>query len=135
MLCMPVLTIVFIAISVEDINMKNQINNNENFDPSCYGTHKNINWTITDYEIIDKNLNSTLCTKLLQYKLGIKGKRLSVCNYEGNVRVDIRQFIGTEPGIIGIWLNMNEWSELSLMIHAISSIIHQEDKKSRNLPG
>ena len=53
----------------------------------------------------------TLCTFIKQFKLS-KRKSITVCNYQGKARIDIRLFINDYPSIRGIWISKKEWHSL-----------------------
>lgn len=63
----------------------------------------------TDEPLI--NINTTECSYMKQFMLG-NGKRLTVCKYQGLLRIDIRQFINSKSTIQGIWLRHTEWTSL-----------------------
>ena len=57
------------------------------------------------------------------------GVYLSVCNYKGNIIVDIRKFMGNEkigitPTIVGIGLNINQWYAVTSHINIIKQYIN-----------
>ena len=57
------------------------------------------------------------------------GVYLSVCNYKGNVIIDIRKFTGNEklgitPTIVGIGLNINQWYAVTSHISIIKQYIN-----------
>ena len=65
---------------------------------------ENVTTNITEIKV---EHNKTLCTFIRQMKLSEK-KRVTVCNYQNNIRVDIRQFVKNSASIKGIWLTKNE---------------------------
>ena len=57
------------------------------------------------------------------------GVYLSVCNYKGNIIIDIRKFTGNEklgitPTIVGIGLNINQWYAVTSHISIIKQYIN-----------
>jgi hypothetical protein len=55
--------------------------------------------------------NNTLCTFLKQFNLS-RSKKVSVCAYNGAVRIDFRRFIGEQATIQGISFRVNEFRTL-----------------------
>ena len=50
-------------------------------------------------------VNTTLCEYISQFEVMNSKKVVTVCKYQGVVRVDVIHFIGKYPTIRGIWLN------------------------------
>ena len=55
--------------------------------------------------------NNTLCKYLKQFNLSTN-KKVSVCAYNGAVRINFRRFIDKKATIQGIYLNVQEWRTL-----------------------
>ena len=79
------------------------------------------NATMTDYSTQVLNA-TTLCLYLKQFALSTRTK-VSVCSYQGAVRIDIRHFIGERSTIRGIWLNTGEWRALLHLWGAIQAAV------------
>ena len=77
--------------------------------------------TAIDYSTQPLNA-TTLCLYLKQFSLSVRTK-VSVCSYQGAVRIDIRRFIGERSTIRGIWLNKGEWRALLHLWGAIQKAV------------
>ncbi len=74
------------------------------------------------------SLTPTTCTEDHVVNLG-SGTYLSVCNYEGNIVIDIRKFtgnpkLGIKPTIVGIGLHLNQWKVLTEHISIINVYVN-----------
>ena len=67
-------------------------------------------------------LNDTACTFVRSFDL-YKTKKLTVCRYKQELRIDIRLFIGKRPTIRGIWLGPDEWDYLMVYLPSILTAI------------
>jgi hypothetical protein len=65
--------------------------------------------------------HTNYCIK--QFKLPNSNKRISVCLYEGEIRVDIRVFLFNKPTIKGIYLSVSEWKEFDRMHDVLSRLL------------
>ena len=66
---------------------------------------------------------SSLCDHLTQFSLSQSSVKVSVCRYQNRTRVDIREFIGANATIKGIWLNVHEWDQLAGTFSLISKAV------------
>ena len=73
-----------------------------------------------------QNKSSSLCTDMAEFRLEASDKRVHVCTYAGQVRVDIRQFINERATIKGIYLNMGEFLALSRVIPMIQVEVNRQ---------
>ena len=76
----------------------------------------------------DTNNTSTdsLCIERREFTLQISDKRVNICTYEGEVRVDIRQFINNKPTIKGIYFTPREFLGVTdILPHVRSEILRQ----------
>lgn len=69
--------------------------------------------------------NGTWCAYHDTFRMGRSGKRLTVCVYQGNLRVDFRQFIGTKATIKGIFFNYDEYRSLQTQLPIITESINR----------
>ena len=74
--------------------------------------------------------NGSLCSYFRQWTLSDNVK-LTVCNYLGSVRVDIRAFISEKATIRGIWLNTSEWEELTKLFKLIQRSLNEANYEPR----
>jgi hypothetical protein len=91
--------------------------------PELQSTRQPVNVS-EDYS--SQNTNGTLCSYLKQFRLS-QNRMVSVCNYQGSVRIDLRRYIN-KPSIQGIWLNKLEWTKLQGLWGAIQSAISMAEK-------
>ena len=68
--------------------------------------------------------NGSLCSYFRQWTLS-DNIELTVCNYLGSVRVDIRAFVSGKATIKGIWLTITEWQELSKLFKLIQRSLNK----------
>ena len=88
-----------------------------------YLSFKKAENTTTNVTEIKVEHNKTLCIFIRQMKLSEK-KRVTVCNYHNNIRVDIRQFVKNSASIKGIWLTKDEWKSLTDSTWWVNNAIH-----------
>lgn len=67
-------------------------------------------------------LNDTACTFARSFDL-YKRKKLTVCRFKQELRIDIRLFIGKKATIRGIWLGPTEWDYLMVYLPSILAAI------------
>ena len=89
--------------------------------------HNNMNRTL---EVNVNPPNGSLCSYFRQWTLSDNVK-LTVCNYLGSVRVDIRAFISEKATIKGIWLTISEWEELTKLFKLIQRSLNQANYETR----
>ena len=63
--------------------------------------------------------NTTLCSEMRQFPLPNSDKIISVCTFEGKVRMDIRQYINNKPTIKGIYFTFSEYVGVTHIIHYV----------------
>lgn len=68
------------------------------------------------------DLNETLCDYIKQYALP-NDYYITVCSYQGLVKLDVRKFIGREATIKGIAMNVDQWNYLQRLVPRINSAI------------
>ena len=73
----------------------------------------------------------SLCDQLIQFSLSRSSVKVSVCQYQNKTRVDIREFIGTNATIKGIWLDVNEWDQLAGTSSRISKAVVLQQLRCR----
>ena len=78
------------------------------------------------------NNESSLCTEIREFKLGVGDKRVNVCTYEGQVRIDIRQFLNDKPTIRGIFLTSREYIALKAVLLLVRDELLRQMKLNRN---
>ena len=66
-----------------------------------------------------------------QFKLGQSNKRLTVCNYETRVLIDVQKFIGDRPTIKGIQLTTTEYFTLKVLMPRVSDELMRQMKLLR----
>ena len=69
---------------------------------------------------VNYNQNLTLCDFIAQFEVFNSAKIVSVCVYQGNTRVDIREFYQGEPSIRGVWFSVNEWKNFIRLVYDIT---------------
>ena len=68
--------------------------------------------------------NDTTCVFVKRYNL-TERIYLTVCNLNGYVTLDIRQFLNNTPTVKGIALSLHQWLTLKQMIHPIDTAIDE----------
>ena len=69
--------------------------------------------------------NNTLCSFIRQIEIS-ESKRVTVCIYQDNIRIDIRHFnSNNKASIKGIWLSTNEWETLMNYSPWVNSVIEE----------
>ena len=66
------------------------------------------------------DLNGTLCNYIKQFALP-NDYYVTVCSYQGLVKLDVRKFIGRKATIKGIAMNVNQWNYLQRLVPRINS--------------
>jgi hypothetical protein len=78
-------------------------------------------------------LNNTLCQMLTQIPVRFSNKIISVCTYDSEVRVDIRDFFSNVPSVRGIWFKIKEWKEFCRIMYEINRAVnYQKFRQSNN---
>ena len=77
--------------------------------------------------------NTSLCIFGKQLKLS-DDKRLTICNYKEDVRIDIRKFVNDKPSIRGIWLSKEEYEELLRISRWTKKIIRKAEQIQKDRP-
>lgn len=72
----------------------------------------------------DQPLNNTLCSYLKRYALP-DDYFITVCSYQGDIRIDVRKFIQDQPTPLGYFLNTRQWMYLKRLIPHIDQAINQ----------
>ena len=73
--------------------------------------------------------NTSLCELLSQFEIIHSYIVISICKYQGAVRIDVRHFYGSEPSIKGLWFTVKEWkSMLKILFEINEEIVMQELK-------
>ena len=78
------------------------------------------------------NNETSLCTEIREFKLGVGDKRVNVCTYEGRVRIDIREFLNDKPTIRGIFLTSREYIALKAVLPLVRDELLRQMKIIRN---
>ena len=68
--------------------------------------------------------NGTLCTYFKQFDLSSSTK-LTVCDYIGKRRIDIRHFTNDRPSIRGIHLTLAEWETFLALFAEIQTAVNK----------
>ena len=66
------------------------------------------------------DLNGTLCDYIKQCALP-SDYYVTVCSYQGLVKLDVRKFIGRKVTVKGIAMNTNQWNYLQRLVPRINS--------------
>ena len=69
-----------------------------------------------------------LCNPQGEFILQMSNKRVNVCTYQGQIRVDVRQFLNGQATVRGIYLNVREFQSLSDIFYAIRSEVDRQVK-------
>ena len=78
-----------------------------------------------DYEVkVTDSNNETACIYVKRYNLG-DHVYLTVCNLNGEILIDIRQFFNQSASIRGIPLNLKQWNSLKQMSQMIDSAVSE----------
>jgi hypothetical protein len=57
----------------------------------------------------DQQFNTTFCRYIKQYPLPEK-YFVTICSFQGEIRIDFRKFINNYPTIQGVYLNTRQWN-------------------------
>ncbi len=80
---------------------------------------------------VARAVNKPLCHPLRTFPLERSNKRVNVCTYQGQVRVDVRQFINDHATRKGIFFSVREFLSLSeIMSQLHTEISHQMEMLS-----
>ena len=63
--------------------------------------------------------SSSLCNPQREFVLEMSDKRINVCTYQGQVRVDIRQFLNNRATMKGIFFNPREFISLREILPSV----------------
>ena len=70
----------------------------------------------------------TLCNLFKQFNLS-ESRRITICSYNNQLRVDIRRFVGHHASVNGIWLNRSEWMKFVMYFSKIQKeIVNYQEK-------
>ena len=110
-----IVAIVLVSISITSVTVVSTVN---------YSCHGNNTTSTTTYSVAYQDIiqNSTLCDIFRIFPVSFD-MALTVCEYEGDTRIDIRRFTNDKPSIIGIYLSMNQWTKLLSMSDEINLFI------------
>ena len=90
--------------------------------------------TIDGIESITEDGEHTLCSQFRQFPLPHSGKRVTICTYQEQVRVDIRDFIADRATIKGIYLTMEEFIAFANSVNYIhNEVIRQANVLHRGI--
>jgi len=70
----------------------------------------------------DQQFNTTLCRYIKQYPLP-ENYFVTICSYQGEIRIDFRKFINNYPTIQGVYLNTRQWNYLKRLSSRIDEAI------------
>lgn len=76
-------------------------------------------------------MNDSLCTYAQQFPLP-KNYVVTVCTYQGEVRIDVRKFIGGRPTILGYFMNTEQWNHLKRLTPRIDNAIVNATREPTN---
>ena len=57
----------------------------------------------------DQQFNTTFCRYIKQYPLP-ENYFVTICSYQGEIRIDFIKFINNYPTIQGVYLNTRQWN-------------------------
>ena len=78
-----------------------------------------------DYEVkVTDSNNETACIYVKRYNLS-DHVYLTVCNLNGEILIDIRQFFNQTASLRGIPLNLHQWYSLKQMSQMVDSAVHE----------
>ena len=109
---LTILVIAFLSLEVQILLETKACNDFENMVPS------------TNYG----NMNHTLCSYIKQFKLS-EDKRVSICVYQKELRIDFRRFVSNKPSIRGLWMTKQEWRSLLRLWGLIQTSIAEAEKQ------
>ena len=85
-------------------------------------------------ESITEEGSHTLCTEFRQFPIPHSGKRITICTYQDQVRVDIRDFVADRATIKGIYLTMTEFISFANSMNYIhDEVLRQANVLSRRI--
>ena len=70
----------------------------------------------------DQQFNTTLCRYIKQYPLP-ENYFVTICSYQGEIRIDFLNFINNYPTIQGLYLNTRQWNYLKILTPHIEKCI------------
>ena len=108
----------FSLIIVTSITMIIFHSNNSNFNNDKLFP---VDYIVSVKKITNETEPVNLCHT--EYKIPNSNKRVNICQYQGETRVDIRTFLSGKATIKGIFLNRNEWKELMKLTLRINDIL------------
>lgn len=119
-----VIFIAEISVCLYEINLARKI------DQSNY-------FNITDYNKTDKDqydnvykeiliFNQSLCDLISHISIRYSNKVVTVCMYEEDIRIDIREFYGNKPSIKGIWFSLSEWKEFTRILFDVNTYVNYQ---------
>ena len=119
-LCYTIIICFIFSLACFDVLLlaeKSQFNENHT---STINDRVNKTTSEVSFEIILRN--NTLCGYVTQYRLS-HNKKVTICDYQNILRIDIRYFIGDYATIRGIWLSLDEWKMLLDLMEQINKSI------------
>jgi hypothetical protein len=69
----------------------------------------------------DQQFNTTFCMYIKQYPLPEK-YFVTICSFQGEIRIDFRKFINNYPTIQGVYLNTRQWNYFKRLKQAAGSL-------------
>jgi hypothetical protein len=122
--CMSIFIIVNISLvvlinSIFYVKMEKNKINSFPVDEIVHSTTESV---LSDLVSSISHNHTNYCIK--QFELPNSNKRISVCLYEGDIRVDIRVFLSNKPTIKGIYLSALEWKEFEKMYVNLNKLLH-----------
>lgn len=113
-----IVVFVLILISITSVTIVSTVNY------SCHGNDTTTTRTVTfstAYQDIIQN--NTACNIFRMFPISFD-TALTVCEYEGETRIDIRKFVNNQASIIGIHLSLDQWTKLLTMLDDINLFIN-----------
>lgn len=80
----------------------------------------------------NKAEGDTLCRMISQLSIRYSNKIVTVCMYNYQIRVDIREFYSNVPSIRGIWFLINEWKEFCKIMFEINKAVNFQQFQQYN---
>ena len=83
-----------------------------------------------DAELKNITLNTTVptCNSRRKFQLDTSDKRINVCTFKKQIRVDMRQFLNDRETIKGIYFNVREFISLSQIFPLVQQEIYRQLK-------
>ena len=87
-------------------------------------------FNMKDAELINITLNTTVptCNPRREFQLDTSDKRINVCTFQKQIRVDMRQFLNDRETIKGIYFNVREFISLSQIFPLVQQEVYRQLK-------